>query len=140
MAKQKKEERLKCRFLGPMAGPIKCSCSGAVVLHACFNSKVPSGYCSQTEPANTKDGPIKLADGTLTEERYIAFPFSQRDLNRGKEPWDNMALCCTCCPFREDPPAEIQELHGKLNEIRARLEKYEGAATLAEREAAVLTV
>jgi hypothetical protein len=130
-------ERPNCHFLGPQIGKIKCNCSGAAVAYTCWNSAVPSRVCTPRQPQQLTDGPLKLKDGTLTKQRYITFPFTAHMLQRGDKAWDTWLLICEVCPWRQQPPAEIVLLQQQIVEIKSRIERYEKATTLEERESAV---
>jgi len=129
----KSPKRVQCFMRGPLVGPVKCSCSGATKAHKCFSESVPSGYCTDTMPSNAHDGPIKLPDGTLTEERYMAFAYKQAHLDKGQHPWDTWILCCDECPFHVDPPGEILDLYAKREILNALIAGYEQADTLDDR-------
>ena len=131
--KAEKPQRPPCHHFGPMVGPVKSNCAGSVKAHACFNPQVPSGYCCPVEPQTTKDGPIKLADGKLTKQRYMPMPFNQAAVDKGKEPWDNWILCCDCCPYRVDPPAQIVALYAQRDQTLDRIREYEAAQSAEER-------
>jgi hypothetical protein len=93
-----------CTFHGPQAGEVECDCSGTTTVYACTNQHNRSGYCCDTLPDNWIDGPIRLAHGELTANRYIPFPYDRRLQEKGKQPWANWVFCCDECPWSNQPP------------------------------------
>lgn len=126
-----------CHFHGPEIGQVKCSCPGSATVHACYHERVPSGKCCDTMPAQWIDGPIKLKDGTMTEERFVPFPFDQKSVDKGNQPWDNWVLCCDVCPHRTGPPEQVQSLYDQRAKLTGMIARYEGAGSLEDREAMV---
>jgi hypothetical protein len=123
-----------CHFHGPEIGQVKCSCPGSATVFACYHENVPSGYCCDSQPSNWIDGPIKLKDGTMTETRYIPFPYDHKDVEKDRVPWDNWVLCCDTCPWRTNPPAQVQSLYDQRNKLTATISRYENAASIKDRE------
>lgn len=126
-----------CHFHGPEIGSVKCSCPGSATVHACYHDLVPSGKCCDTMPTNWIDGPIKLKDGTMTEERFIPFPYDQKSVDKCNQPWDNWVLCCDVCPWRTAPPEQVQSLYDQRAKLTGMIARYEGAGSLEDREAMV---
>src|SRR5690606_24849361 len=111
-------------------------CGNAAQIYSCFNSQDnKAGMCSDFDKDDAPEGVIVGKDGKHSTQKWMVFPYRQKDLDAGYPIHEDWILRCKECPYKAQEPEAVTLKRREAEEAARWVRQYQDCGSLQEREA-----